>query len=94
MVARNCDRLNRGNDHTLLTHLIVHCKDPDSNTRKFACFAVGNAAFHSARLYTELEKAIPCLVYVLENDLEHKTRAKLLALGNLVQTVMNYVSHW
>ena len=85
-LARNCDRLNRGNDHTLLTHLIVHCKDPDSNTRKFACFAVGNAAFHSARLYPELEKAIPFLVYVLENDLEHKTRANAAgALGNLVR---------
>ena len=33
-LARNCDRLNRGNDHTLLTHLIVHCKDPDSNTEQ------------------------------------------------------------
>ena len=85
-LARNCDRLNRGNDHTLLAHLIIHCKDPDSNTRKFACFAVGNAAFHSARLYTELEKAIPFLVYVLENDLEHKTRANAAgALGNLVR---------
>ena len=85
-LARNCDRLNRGNDHTLLTHLIVHCKDPDSNTRKFACFAVGNAAFHSAKLYKELEKAIQFLVQVLENDEEHKTRANAAgALGNLVR---------
>lgn len=37
--------------HDLLYHVICACKDPDSATRKFACFAVGNACFHSSRLY-------------------------------------------
>ena len=29
--------------HALLLPLIQRCKDPDRSTRKFACFAIGNA---------------------------------------------------
>lgn len=29
--------------HSLLQPLIQRCKDPDRSTRKFACFAIGNA---------------------------------------------------
>lgn len=35
----------------LINECIKCCQDPDKNTRKFACFAVGNAGFHSDRLY-------------------------------------------
>lgn len=85
-LARSCDRLHRGSNHTLLEHLIVHCQDPDSSTRKFSCFAVGNAAFHSPRLYMELRRSIPLLVDLLQSDEEHKTRANAAgALGNLVR---------
>lgn len=70
---------------TLLTRLIQLCKDVDAATRKFACFAIGNAAFHSAVLYPYLVDAIPLLVSAL-HDVDEKTRANAAgALGNLVR---------
>ena len=54
-------------------------------TRKFACFAIGNAGFHSDALYPELRVAVPPLVRLL-GDEEDKTRANAAAaLGNLVR---------
>ncbi|KAM9981823.1 hypothetical protein ACTFIY_004128 [Dictyostelium cf. discoideum] len=41
----------------ILPILIPRCID--LNTRKFACFALGNAAFHSSDLYDELDDSIP-----------------------------------
>ena len=35
----------------LLPLLVDGCADADGATRKLACFAVGNAGFHSAVLY-------------------------------------------
>ena len=37
--------------NSLIDSAIARCKDPDSTTRKFACFAVGNAGFHTDALY-------------------------------------------
>ena len=60
-------------------------KDPDKHTRKFACFAVGNAGFHSDKLYDHLRPCIPYLTELLK-DPEEKTRANAAgALGNLVR---------
>lgn len=59
---------------TLLARLVALCADPDPSTRKFACFAVGNAAFHSAVLYPHLVDAVPLLVGAL-HDADEKTRA-------------------
>lgn len=36
---------------TVLSLIIKYCGDNDTSIRKFACFAVGNAAFHSSELY-------------------------------------------
>jgi len=70
---------------TLLTRLVQLCKDEDAATRKFACFAIGNAAFHSAVLYPYLVDSIPLLVSAL-HDADEKTRANAAgALGNLVR---------
>lgn len=53
--------------------------------RKFACFAIGNAAFHNASLYEALAPAVGPLVALLRDD-EEKTRANAAgALGNLVR---------
>lgn len=35
--------------HGLLEPLIARCRDPDRATRKFACFAIGNASAPPAR---------------------------------------------
>lgn len=60
-------------------------KDSDKNTRKFACFAVGNAGFHSDKLYEQLRPVVPMLVDLLR-DPEEKTRANAAgALGNFVR---------
>ena len=38
-------------EHGTLDALIERCADSDRTTRKFACFAIGNAGFHSDALY-------------------------------------------
>ena len=68
---------------TLLTHC---CADEDPSTRKFACFAVGNAAFHSGELYSFLFCSIPLLALAAESELDGKSRANAAgAIGNLVR---------
>jgi fused len=53
--------------------------------RKFACFAVGNAGFHSSKLYKYLRPCVPLLIKLLK-DREEKTRANAAgALGNFVR---------
>jgi fused-like protein len=69
----------------LLARLVPLGRDPSGAVRKFASFAVGNAAFHSALLYPHLAPAIGPLVDLL-SDSEEKTRANAAgALGNLVR---------
>ena len=69
----------------LLPQLIACCRDSDSNTRKFACFAIGNAAFHNDTLYFYLRPAFSSLVALL-SDVDEKTRANSAgAIGNLAR---------
>jgi len=71
--------------HGLVAAVIRCAEDEDANTRKFACFALGNAAFHSAALYESLRAAITPLIACLKEPLE-KTRSNAAgALGNLVR---------
>mmetsp|Transcript_29071 Transcript_29071/g.52033 ORF Transcript_29071/g.52033 Transcript_29071/m.52033 type:complete len:1206 (+) Transcript_29071:492-4109(+) len=71
--------------HDLIAAAIRCCQDPDRSTRKFACFAVGNAGFHNERLYEHLRPCVPLLVELLR-DSEEKTRANAAgALGNFVR---------
>ena len=68
---------------TIAAVVVDCCGDSDPATRKFACFAVGNAAFHDASLYALLSPAIPALKRAL-HDVDDKTRANASgALGNL-----------
>ena len=70
---------------SIISALVDCCGDRDEATRKFACFAVGNASFHSAALYQYLKPAVPLLVQALF-DSEEKTRANAAgALGNFVR---------
>ena len=55
------DLLLQGGLLPLLAH---RCADPDAQTRKFASFAVGNAGFHSARLYAHLTPTVAPLVNI------------------------------
>ena len=65
--------------------LISRCGDEDSDTRKFACFAIGNGSFHSDELYSALRPSVPILVRLLGDD-DEKSRANAAgALGNLVR---------
>ena len=52
--------------HGLLAAIIRCAQDDDANTRKFACFALGNGAFHSAALYPALRSAIAPLMACLQ----------------------------
>jgi fused len=69
-----------------LTLLTACCADVDASTRKFACFAVGNAAFHCEALYLALHCSIPLLTAAAEGEADEKTRANAAgAIGNLVR---------
>ena len=69
----------------ILPPLIALCEDEDKATRKFACFAIGNAGFHNNFLYRDLTPAVKVLVNLLNDD-EDRTRANASgALGNLVR---------
>jgi hypothetical protein len=52
----------------LLPALAAACSDPDPIVRKFAAFAVGNAAFHDGSLYGALRCAIPLLVTLIVRE--------------------------
>ena len=55
---------------------MIRCaSDDDGATRKFACFALGNAAFHSSDLHAALEPGAPPLCSCLANDSDEKARA-------------------
>ncbi|BFZ18847.1 hypothetical protein BsWGS_21886 [Bradybaena similaris] len=67
----------------ILTGLIKCLRDSDSNVRKCAVYAVGNASYHSGELYHKLKPAIPHLVELLRDPVT-KTRANAAsACGNL-----------
>jgi len=53
--------------YDLIKEAIQCCQDSDKNTRKFACFAVGNAGFHNDKLYEHLRPVIPNLVELLKD---------------------------
>jgi len=72
-------------ESSILPLLIELCEDEDKATRKFACFAIGNAGFHNSYLYKDLTPAVKVLVNLLSDD-EDRTRANASgALGNLVR---------
>ena len=69
----------------IITPLLKCCYDNDKATRKFACFAIGNAAFLNDKLYDNFKQIIPRLVELL-HDPEENTRANAAgALGNFVR---------
>lgn len=72
--------------HQIVNILIDRCADSDKRTQKFACFAIGNAAYHNDTLYEELRTSIPQLANVLLTAQEDKTKANAAgALSNLVR---------
>ncbi|KAF4696866.1 hypothetical protein FOZ60_014626 [Perkinsus olseni] len=63
-----------------------NCAHSSAGCGKFASFALGNSAFHSAGLYRHLKQALPYLVDLLNTEEDEKTRANAAgALGNLVR---------
>lgn len=72
-----------------LSLLTACCADEDASTRKFACFAVGNAAFHCEELYPSLSCCIPLLSLATESEADEKTRAN--AAGAIGICVSNYM---
>ncbi|KAK6192112.1 hypothetical protein SNE40_003650 [Patella caerulea] len=65
-------------------HSLIAClKDPDSNVRKGASYAVGNASYHSGELYTRLKPAIPLLVTLLRDPVTKTKTNASSACGNL-----------
>ncbi|CAL1543188.1 unnamed protein product [Lymnaea stagnalis] len=67
----------------ILAGLLACLQDSDSNVRKCAAYAVGNACYHSGELYSKLKPALPHLVDLLHDPIT-KTRANAAsASGNL-----------
>ncbi|KAI5417581.1 hypothetical protein KIW84_042259 [Lathyrus oleraceus] len=72
--------------YQIVSILVDRCSDPDKRTRKFACFAIGNAAYHNDVLYEELRRSIPHLANLLQKAEEDKTKANAAsALSDLVR---------
>jgi fused-like protein len=94
--ARVCNLLGNMCRHTdffyeeirnngLIPPLLKCCYDNDRMTRKFACFAIGNAAFLNNKLYEYFKPIITRMVELLM-DSEPNTRANSAgALGNFVR---------
>ncbi|XP_059141268.1 serine/threonine-protein kinase 36-like [Physella acuta] len=74
--------LNKPKDK-ILSGLLACLQDSDSNVRKCAAYAVGNACYHNGELYQKLRPALPHLVDLLHDPVT-KTRANAAsACGNL-----------
>ena len=72
-------------DNGLIKYLIESCKDKVGMVRRSACLALGNAAFHNAKLYSELEKSIPVVVDLLK-DLDERTKTNAIGtINNLIR---------
>ncbi|CAK4257769.1 unnamed protein product [Aphanomyces euteiches] len=70
---------------SLIDGLLICVQDSDTLTRRYACFAIGNAAFHTDQLSRALQPAIPFLVqHLLDGDAKTRSNAAA-ALGNLVR---------
>lgn len=69
----------------VLKEVVNCCNDDDANCRKFAAFAVGNAAFHSDALYSVLQPCIPALVKLLTSSDEKGRQNAVGAVGNFVR---------
>ncbi len=69
----------------VLPPLVDLCEDGDQSTRKFACFAIGNAGFHSDYLYEDLRPAVRTLVHLLQDEEDRTVANAAGALGNLVR---------
>ncbi|KAL7003793.1 non-specific serine,threonine protein kinase [Sarracenia purpurea var. burkii] len=85
MIVSDLARMDKAK-HQIVGLLIDRCADSDKRTRKFACFAIGNAAYHNDLLYEELRRSIPQLANLLLSAEEDKTKANAAgALSNLVR---------
>ena len=69
----------------MLSPLVDLCDDSDQSTRKFACFAIGNAGFHSDYLYDDLRPAVCTLVRLLQDEEDRTVANAAGALGNLAR---------
>ena len=73
-------------EHGLLEALIGQLSDRNAATRKFACFGIGNAAFHNAQLYSDLAPALPKLVAIVAEKGDEKIQTNAVgAIGNLLR---------
>ncbi len=68
----------------LLSGLMACCRDANLTARKFAAFAVGNAAFYDDSLCGALAPSIPSLVILLRDEPKTASNAAA-AIGNLVR---------
>ncbi|CAM9176832.1 unnamed protein product [Laminaria digitata] len=74
-----------GPRRSVADHLVRLCADPDPSARKFACFAVGNAAFHNNSLYAHLAPAMEPLVAALDDPNDGVRANAAGAIGNLLR---------
>lgn len=65
----------------MLRPLVARCADQDATVRKFACFAVGNAAFHNDSLCRELVHGAPLLIALLGDGRKTSANAAGGGLG-------------
>ncbi|KAM0008015.1 putative protein kinase ULK-Fused family [Helianthus debilis subsp. tardiflorus] len=86
MIVSEVACLNKAK-YNIVSLLVDRCYDGDKHTRKFACFAISNAAFHNDFLYEELSRCIPQIANLLLSEEDYKTK------GNACGIFSNLVRH-
>lgn len=86
-MCKNSDYFyNHIKDAGLIKNLIEACSDKVSMVRRSACLALGNAAFHNAKLYKQLELSVPAVINLLHDQDE---RTKTNAIGTINNLIRN-----
>ena len=70
----------------VVPHIVKCCGDDDPSTRKFAVFAVGNAAYHNNLLYEALRPAIGPVMKLLGHSDEKARLNAAGAVSNMLRT--------
>lgn len=71
--------------YELVEAVVKLCSDKDPHVQKLAAFAIGNAAFHSDKLYEYLRPAVPSLISMLNSGDEKGRLNAAAALNNFVR---------
>jgi fused-like protein len=72
-------------DAGILSLVALCCRDAEHGVHKYACFAVGNAAYYSDKVYPVVESVVPAIVDMLQDADDKAKQNAAGAVANLVR---------